>query len=275
MRAGLPFRKEGTLEARCGVNRRPPDSFGFLYLRITRHGGCFYGDDLRDALSETADAVSYDYPVGYEKQIHELIANRDRDGALALINELLGCIFLSKRFDVVGMKARLAELSVILSRAAVDAGGSLQDALRLNDKYIGAIIGCKDAESLERVSSEALHSFTDGIFDLGEIKLSDSVRNAVRFMREHVGEKISVDDVCRHVFLSRSSFCRIFKAQTGKSIADYINYIKVEYARKLLDDRLVPLIDVSMLSGFADQSYFTKVFKKYTGTTPKQYRERG
>ena len=271
MCAGLPFLQEGTLEARCGVNRHPPDSFGFLYLRVTRHGGSvFNGGILKDGFTETGD-----YPIGYEKQIHELIANRDRDGALALINELLGCIFLYKRFDVDGMKARLAELAVILSRAAVDVGGSLSEALKLNDKYIGAIIGCKDAEELERVSSEAIHGFTDGIFDLGDVKLSDSVKMAIRYMREHVGEKISIDDVCGHVFLSRSSFCRIFRAQTGKSIAEYINYIKVEYAKKLLCDRSVALIDVSMMTGFADQSYFTKVFKKYTGTTPKQYRDGG
>ena len=58
----------------------------------------------------------------------------------------------------------------------------------------------------------------------------------------------------------------------GVTITDYLNTLKIEHACNLLANTNLSIIDVSLSTGFDDQSYFTKVFKKAKGMTPKAYR---
>ena len=86
-------------------------------------------------------------------------------------------------------------------------------------------------------------------------------------------KKISLEDVAKHVYLSRSYLSSIFKEETGQSLFAYINQVRVEKSKLYLLDNNVALVDVAALCGFEDQSYFTKVFIKETGLSPKKYRD--
>lgn len=65
---------------------------------------------------------------------------------------------------------------------------------------------------------------------------------------------------------------QLFKKEVGIPISDYIQQERIEEAKKLIALSDTPLSDVCSSLTFNDQSYFTKVFKKFTGVTPKQYR---
>ncbi|MDQ0233070.1 YesN/AraC family two-component response regulator [Metabacillus malikii] len=64
----------------------------------------------------------------------------------------------------------------------------------------------------------------------------------------------------------------MFKKEVGISVTEYIQRTKIEEAKKLISFSDYSLSKIHTLLNFTDQSYFTKVFKKYTGYTPKQYR---
>ena len=70
---------------------------------------------------------------------------------------------------------------------------------------------------------------------------------------------------------SKTYLSRIFKEKTGENISSYINKVRVDRAK--LSDQELSLVDVAALTGFENQSYFTKVFKSTTGQTPKKYKE--
>ncbi len=72
---------------------------------------------------------------------------------------------------------------------------------------------------------------------------------------------------------SKTYLSRIFKEKTGENISSYINKVRVDRANLLLSDQELSLVDVAALTGFEDQSYFTKVFKSTTGQTPKNIRK--
>lgn len=96
----------------------------------------------------------------------------------------------------------------------------------------------------------------------------------MEYVKANFHRKISLDDVARTVYLSRSYLSSIFKEETGQSLFSYINKVRVEKSKLYLRDSGVALVDVAALCGFEDQSYFTKVFKKETGMSPKKYRDR-
>jgi AraC-like DNA-binding protein len=74
--------------------------------------------------------------------------------------------------------------------------------------------------------------------------------------------------------ISDSYLCRFFKEDTNTSISEYINIKRVEFAKELLTDKDIRVIDVAYHAGFNNLTYFHRIFKKYTGSTPLEW-ERG
>ena len=64
----------------------------------------------------------------------------------------------------------------------------------------------------------------------------------------------------------------LFKKSTGSSFKEYLNMVRIEESKRLLSNTDFSIIDIAIAVGFEDQSYFSKVFKKFTGLTPKQFR---
>ena len=85
--------------------------------------------------------------------------------------------------------------------------------------------------------------------------------------------KITLEEVSSHVYLSPSYFSKIFKEEMKYNFNTYLNHIRIEVSKQLLADDKVLLVDVSSLVGYEDQSYFSKVFKKMTGVSPGKFRE--
>ena len=91
-------------------------------------------------------------------------------------------------------------------------------------------------------------------------------------MKQHFDSPITLQETAGYVDLNPSYFSTLFKQSCGLSFKEYLNYIRIEESKKLLTSTDRSILDIAIDIGFEDQSYFTKVFKKYTGLTPKQYR---
>ena len=65
----------------------------------------------------------------------------------------------------------------------------------------------------------------------------------------------------------------MFKQETGETFTAYLNRVRIDHSRALLRRKDLRLVDIALMVGFEDQSYFTKVFKKVVGISPLRYRE--
>jgi two-component system response regulator YesN len=112
-----------------------------------------------------------------------------------------------------------------------------------------------------------------GTIDLSSVKKSPMDR-AVEFMEEQYCRHISARDVAQDVGLSLDYLESLFKKKVGHSITHHICYLRIEKAKRLLLDRNVRIKEIASNIGFNDQAYFCKFFKKHTGCTPIEYRDR-
>ena len=96
---------------------------------------------------------------------------------------------------------------------------------------------------------------------------------ALQYMAQHAGETISRADVARIVSLSPAHFSRFFKKHLGRGFAVVLSEMRIERAADLIARTDKDLKQISLESGFGDQSYFTKVFHKARGLTPAAYRQ--
>lgn len=98
----------------------------------------------------------------------------------------------------------------------------------------------------------------------------EMVKSGISYIKKHFYEQPSVDDIANHAGYSKYYFCRCFKEITGYTVNSYINSVKIEHAKELLTTHNQSVSEVSEICGFSDISYFTKIFKKYTGVLPSK-----
>lgn len=103
------------------------------------------------------------------------------------------------------------------------------------------------------------------------IKKLRMFKTALAFIEEHYSEDLSLESIADVCSLNANYFCRSFKELTGKTPMEYLNYYRIESACELIASTDKPLIDIALLCGYNDYSYFIKVFKKYKGITPHKY----
>lgn len=213
------------------------------------------------------------YPIEMEKRLKNVISEGDKQGAQALLNDLLAKIFLISNFDMEDSKIRIMELLTVLSRATIDAGADSNEIIWFNTGCVKELQKCKTIDELSIWITEIMHRFINYAFDFSSVKHSDTVYKVIEFIRANYYKKIALDDIAQYVNFSKTYLSRIFKEETGENISMYINKIRIEKAKLLLTDKNISLVDVANMAGFEDQSYFTKVFKAVTGIPPKKYKE--
>lgn len=98
------------------------------------------------------------------------------------------------------------------------------------------------------------------------------IEMACSYMEQHLAEHIELDQICRHVGLSKSTLLRAFTETKGISPYRYLETIRIDEAKKLLAEG-VPPVEAAARTGFADQSHFTGHFSRFIGLTPGMYRE--
>lgn len=86
--------------------------------------------------------------------------------------------------------------------------------------------------------------------------------------------RITVEELCRHFYCSRSTISHKFKAYTGQSITEYVTSLRIEDAKSLLKNTNMSIGSISATTGFDNSNYFTNVFTKEVGVSPTAYRKR-
>ena len=101
----------------------------------------------------------------------------------------------------------------------------------------------------------------------------DRIRMVLAHIRSNLSENIDVETLAEIACMSKDHFIRTFKKQTGDTPNAYITKKKMEAAELLLITNDDTIKNVAMKLGYYDCSYFNKIFKKYSGFTPQQYRD--
>ncbi|NEW04578.1 response regulator [Paenibacillus sp. SYP-B3998] len=93
-----------------------------------------------------------------------------------------------------------------------------------------------------------------------------------QYISDHLSENISLVDIANYLFLNPSYFSRYFKQESGLNFTDYMHRYKMKIACKLLKEKQHSTEIIAMKLGYMERTYFSKVFKKYVGVSPKDYR---
>ena len=95
-----------------------------------------------------------------------------------------------------------------------------------------------------------------------------------KYVDQHYTDKILVSDIAEHFHVDLNYLGRVFKKKNGKSLKDYLTEKRLEKAKYLLDNTELKIYEIAEASGYSDYFYFTRLFRKVTGITPTEWREK-
>ena len=159
------------------------------------------------------------------------------------------------------VKSFFLELVVSMCQTAVESGGDPEQLLGTNFASMSELSRINTEEQLSGWLVAMLEHLMDTIQSTRRRDAATQLFDAIAYMERHCCERISRDDVARAAGLSGSHFSSLIRRESGATFTDLLNRMRVDRAAELLSrtDRSLSLIALG--TGFADQSYFTKVFK--------------
>ncbi|MDB8541272.1 helix-turn-helix domain-containing protein [Turicibacter sanguinis] len=101
-----------------------------------------------------------------------------------------------------------------------------------------------------------------------------SVKEGIYFIHKYYEKDIKLDEVCQYLNLNKSYFCSIFKSETGMTFSHFLNRVRIEKSKQYLKDNQYSILEVALAVGFNNHNYYSSTFKKLTGLTPAQYRQK-
>lgn len=100
------------------------------------------------------------------------------------------------------------------------------------------------------------------------------VRRAMEFMKEHFAEKLTLQDVADHCYVSSWHLSKLLNRDSDKSFYDILNSLRIEKAKEMLADPQCRIGDISEAVGYVDTAHFSRVFKRVEGISANEYRNR-
>ena len=101
---------------------------------------------------------------------------------------------------------------------------------------------------------------------------NDQLCGIIRYIRENLDSKLTLDMIARFARTDRFYLCRYFKKHTGLSVIDYVNRVRIVEAEKLIVQGNCSITDIGLMVGFGTISNFERAFKRCTGASPREYR---
>lgn len=188
----------------------------------------------------------------------------------------IGKIGVSSRNRIRSIKNTCISVITLSVRSAIEGGLDSEEAFQMCDNYMTQIENLSDIKKLIELTRNAQVELTKLVKEKKELAESDNpyVNKCKKYVYKHLHEKIVISDIARELGLTESYLSDIFKKKEGITISAYITKVKIYYAQNLLIYSDYNYDQIAYYFGFSSRSHFGSAFKKVTGQTPKQFRDR-
>lgn len=178
--------------------------------------------------------------------------------------------------SVAGDEQLFARLSAI--NPAMQLAESNPDSYDNNQTLLRSIMRNKNRTLSQKLESrgivyQLLSRFMDGAVPKSLVQ-DKRIAQATRYIRANLGQRFSVDDLARRACLSTDHFIRLFRSNMNCTPLQYINTKRIEKAQLILLSEYVTVKSLAFRLGYEDVSYFVRTFKRVTGLTPNDYRQK-
>ncbi len=212
----------------------------------------------------------------YQKQLLESIKSGN-EGLVRVTTQNIARYVTTNKININYMKnfyyttlSSINNIRISVSAIEVDKkheeGKDIASLLKLIEKS-------ESADELNSLLEDVAVRIAEKVNNFNNKSIKLILRKAIDYIQEHYNEQVTLNEVAENIYVSTFYISRMFKKELGKSFVDYLNDVRIEKSKELLKDVKYKTYEVAEIVGISDPHYFSKLFKKYSGMTPSEYRE--
>ncbi len=209
------------------------------------------------------------FPPEKEKELREAFVLNDSAGVQQIITGFFRD--LQARAEYPPQKVRLCAAAIFMAIARFSRENGLHSEYFLADNGGSAFQILSDAETLNEIISRLCQQVAIMIEDIKKLQYGSHRREIItikQYISRHIDEAISLEKASQICNINKCYFSSIFKRETGQSFTDYLNRVKMQKAGELIREKGLKAYEAAYQVGIPDESYFSKLFKKYMGVNP-------
>lgn len=202
----------------------------------------------------------------------ERLHHRQIEAAVRLCETSIRDAILVMGHDLETVKNDTAGLLAFLTKYYLKFG-------QMTEADFAAVTDFQTRISEARSIADLMSPLSEAIVHLSTVcRISDVdsrspiIFEAAEYVNRNFQNRISLNSVARLLHINKSYLSKRFKMEMGVTFTEYVNQLKINYARRMLAQSSVLVADLAVQLGFQNHSYFSKIFQQYTGTTPNLYR---
>ncbi|WP_301108515.1 AraC family transcriptional regulator [Sporosarcina sp.] len=211
-----------------------------------------------------------------EEQLLRQIFNLERDGARDTLREIQQILSLhTPEFSIKVIQYYFIVLSSLVTRRLKEeAILNEKNAFTFSGKCVELVEENLTAMNANEIGDELIEFYWYVLKEKEAPSLSHgTVNGVIEYINENLEEQLVVEEIAKLFNVSTSHLSRIFRECTGVTLVEFITIRKIEEVQYYLRFTDQKIADIAERFHFCNQSYFTRVFKKYTGLTPRRFRK--
>jgi len=213
-----------------------------------------------------------EYPSDKERKMLEAFRKGDTPLARELLNEIIAVALYLNNDEFNHIKCRAIELTFLLSRVGLSSFFTVKTMLKNDHRNLLTIEKAKNITELTDVLYRIMDDLEEQMNSFHRTHHASALKKAEDYILENLSRKLSLKGIAKASGFSAPYFSKIFKDAMSENLTSYLNRIRVEKAVTLLTNSNLSLCNIAQVCGFADQSWFSKTFKYYTGKSPGKFR---
>lgn len=231
-------------------------------IRCLRYRGKRNVVEIRDVVEEEISKDDY-------LKLEEQFLKKVRLGSAEAVDNFMALLYTMQPLQ---MEIRRNKIFGLLMLADYEARSDSKSDLEYFsvEKMVGETNGLKDTE-LERWACNKVEYILNSARSNRLFRKSESVKNAIRYMEENYMESISLEDIAKYTGVSPQHFSKTFKEEIGMNYIDWLSKLRIENAKKMMQEEKCTVREICYMVGYNDPNYFSRIFKKMEGVSPTEY----
>ncbi len=212
----------------------------------------------------------------YENELMQAVSQGQSHKAGVILSSFSQLSFETRLSDAVrNLKNYCIIMNTLLRKAAENGGVHPIYLDSISSSFAKKIEQLNSTAAVQGLMSEMFSSYCRLVKKHSMKHFSPPVQKAIIYIDSDLTANLSLSAIAEAQNVSASYLSWLFKQETGETLTDHVNKKRVKLATKLLETTNLQIQTIAQYCGILDVQYFSKVFKKYVGKSPKEYRESG
>lgn len=237
--------------------------------------GC-HGEGKVNHVEDLSMTLTYEegYPYEMEKELFAAVESGGYEKAERLSEQFVS--WMRSSSEEISNSVRLKVLEFILraEQIAYMQGGSVYH-FASREGYLDTVLMFRDYEELGLWFVKKMKEISKHIATKQQEKTENIIDKVKEYIAEGFSGDISLEKMAKEVGISPYYLSKLFKESEGVTYIDYVIALRMDYAKKQLSHSSKSIKEICHESGYSDPNYFSRIFKKWTGQTPTEFRSGG